>query len=160
MKGLNWTLTIVGSLTQDQKNQIENANIKYTSYRNLTEEEIVGLYKSHRVLSFCSLSEGFGLPILEALACGTPVITSDIEPMNTIARDHCILVNPFDEESMHAVFANLDYLLNNLKQKFADTPILLEQYEPRNIGLRYLDEYRGLYQQAGFSLSSIEKNPK
>jgi len=45
-------------------------------------------------LVFPSLWEGFGLPVLEAMACGTPVITSNISSLPEVARDAAILVNP------------------------------------------------------------------
>ena len=47
-----------------------------------------------------SLYEGFGLPILEAMACGTPVITSDISSMPEVAGGAAILVDPLSTESI------------------------------------------------------------
>lgn len=53
-------------------------------------------------LIFPSLWEGFGLPILEAMACGTPVITSNIASMPEVAADAAILVDPYDLDRITA----------------------------------------------------------
>ncbi len=58
------------------------------------EGELAELYKSASGLVFPSLFEGFGLPILEAFACGCPVLTSNTSAMPEIAGDAAILVNP------------------------------------------------------------------
>jgi glycosyltransferase involved in cell wall biosynthesis len=52
------------------------------------------LYSKAAALLFISLSEGFGWPIIEAQACGCPVITSDREPMKGIAGDPAVVVDP------------------------------------------------------------------
>ncbi len=55
-------------------------------------------------LVFISLNEGFGLPIVEAMACGNPVITSNVSSMPEIAGGAALLVNPLDlEEIMNAM---------------------------------------------------------
>jgi glycosyltransferase involved in cell wall biosynthesis len=52
------------------------------------------LYSKAAALLFVSLYEGFGWPITEAQACGCPVITSDREPMRSIAGDPAVVVDP------------------------------------------------------------------
>jgi glycosyltransferase involved in cell wall biosynthesis len=54
------------------------------------------LYRNAEFFVFPSFHEGFGIPVLEAMACGTPVITSDSAAMPEIAGDAAILVNPYD----------------------------------------------------------------
>ena len=49
-----------------------------------------------------SLLEGFGLPVLEAMAAGKPVLTSDIEPMRSLVEDAALLVDPTDVEAIGA----------------------------------------------------------
>jgi glycosyltransferase involved in cell wall biosynthesis len=48
------------------------------------------------------LWEGFGLPVLEAMACGTPVITSNISSLPEVAGDAAILINPYNIEEIIA----------------------------------------------------------
>src|SRR5690606_29137003 len=60
----------------------------------LDDIHLRALYKGAAALVFCSLSEGFGLPILEAMSMGVPVITSNISSMKEIAEGYALLVNP------------------------------------------------------------------
>lgn len=58
------------------------------------ESQLPSLYRGARALIFPSLYEGFGLPVLEAMACGTPVVTSNVTAMPEVAGDAALLVNP------------------------------------------------------------------
>lgn len=57
-----------------------------TSGRDYDEEYVADLYRASDVLLFPSLAEGFGVPLIEAQACGIPVITSDVSPMNELVK--------------------------------------------------------------------------
>ncbi len=58
------------------------------------KRDLVELYNTTEVLVFPSLYEGFGLPVLEAMACGANVVTSDSSSLKEIAEGYAILVNP------------------------------------------------------------------
>ncbi len=62
----------------------------------LDNENLVKLYNSSEALLFPSLYEGFGMPIIEAMASGTPVITSNLWSMKELAEGYGILVDPND----------------------------------------------------------------
>lgn len=64
------------------------------------EADKPSLYRLADVFVFPTLYEGFGLPVLEAMACGTPVIANDIPVMNEIAGDAAYLVKAGDARSM------------------------------------------------------------
>ena len=49
---------------------------------------------------FPSINEGFGLPVIEAMACGTPVITSNVTSLPEIAGDAALVVSPLDIEAI------------------------------------------------------------
>lgn len=66
----------------------------------LEEREMPLLYASAKVLVYTSLYEGFGLPILEAMACGVPVVTSNVSSMKEIAAGYALLVDPNDVVQM------------------------------------------------------------
>jgi glycosyltransferase involved in cell wall biosynthesis len=72
---------------------------------DLTNPELQALYCNALALLFPSLEEGFGWPILEAQACGCPVITSRREPMSEVAGDGAILIDPADAEAAAARIA-------------------------------------------------------
>jgi glycosyltransferase involved in cell wall biosynthesis len=58
------------------------------------EADLQALYAGAAVFAFPSLHEGFGLPVLEAMAAGTPVVASDIPPLREVAGDAAMLVPP------------------------------------------------------------------
>jgi glycosyltransferase involved in cell wall biosynthesis len=63
-------------------------------------EDLSALYSGARALIYASLYEGFGLPILEAFACGCPVVTSNISSMSEVAGGAAVLVNPYEVDSI------------------------------------------------------------
>jgi glycosyltransferase involved in cell wall biosynthesis len=63
-------------------------------------DTIAGFYRLARAFAFPSLYEGFGLPPLEAMACGTPVVTSNVSSLPEIAGGAAILVDPYDTDAI------------------------------------------------------------
>ncbi len=66
----------------------------------VSDEELKGIYFSASLFVFPSLCEGFGLPLLEAMACGLPVAASKIAAIPEIAGDCALYFNPYDPEDM------------------------------------------------------------
>jgi glycosyltransferase involved in cell wall biosynthesis len=64
------------------------------------QSELPALYSAASLFVYPSLYEGFGLPVLEALACGVPVITSNISSMPEVAGQAAILVDPHDSDEL------------------------------------------------------------
>jgi glycosyltransferase involved in cell wall biosynthesis len=68
------------------------------------EAELPALYRGAEALVFPSLYEGFGLPVLEAMACGTPVLTANTTALPEVAANAALLVNPTSVEQIaHAL---------------------------------------------------------
>ncbi len=65
--------------------------------QGLPEKDLAGLYQSASLSVYISISEGFGLPVIEAMACGCPVITSKTSCLPETAGGAAVLCNPFDE---------------------------------------------------------------
>ena len=62
----------------------------------VSEDELRALYAGASAFAYPSLYEGFGLPILEAMAAGAPVLTSDVSSLPEVAGDAALLVDPHD----------------------------------------------------------------
>jgi glycosyltransferase involved in cell wall biosynthesis len=112
-----WRLVLTGMKgfqTKPILDQIASAGL--TSSVEVTgwipREELYGLYRRARAFVYPSTFEGFGLPVLEALASGIPTACSDIEPLRTISGGAALLFPPHDEEAM---FHALDRLLKGGK---------------------------------------------
>jgi glycosyltransferase involved in cell wall biosynthesis len=63
-------------------------------------EDMNALYSGADLFAFPSLSEGFGLPVLEAMASGTPVVTSSVTSMPEIGGEAVVTVDPLDVEGL------------------------------------------------------------
>ena len=74
------------------------ARVHFTGY--VSDEVLPSLYSGAVALLYPSLYEGFGLPPLEAMACGTPVITSRNTSLPEVVGDSAVLVDPYDVDSI------------------------------------------------------------
>jgi glycosyltransferase involved in cell wall biosynthesis len=83
-------------------------NVHYAG--NVSDEELAPLYRGARLVAFVSLYEGFGLPILEAMAASVPVLTSNVAAMPEIAGGAALTVNP---ASVTEVTDGLERLCND-----------------------------------------------
>jgi glycosyltransferase involved in cell wall biosynthesis len=69
---------------------------------HVDDDELARLYRGARCFVYASLYEGFGIPVLEAMACGAPVVTSRGGAMEEVAGGNATLVDPLDVESIAA----------------------------------------------------------
>jgi glycosyltransferase involved in cell wall biosynthesis len=99
----------------------------------VAEEELPSLYRGAVALVFPSLYEGFGLPVVEAMACGTPVLTSNTTSLPEVAGDAALLVDPL---SVDEIAAGIERLCTD-------------------IALRENLQRKGLLQAARFSWSDV-----
>jgi len=81
----------------------------------IEDEDLPHLYRGADFFVYPSLYEGFGLPVLEAMACGTPVITSDSSSIPEVAGEAALLVDPRSETELAAAMLRLagDVLLRD-----------------------------------------------
>jgi glycosyltransferase involved in cell wall biosynthesis len=88
-------------LLQSQVEELGIANqVKFLNY--VDYQELPKIINQALALVFPSLWEGFGFPVLEAMACGTPVITSNLSSLPEVAGDAAILINPYNTAEITA----------------------------------------------------------
>jgi glycosyltransferase involved in cell wall biosynthesis len=68
----------------------------------VSDEDLPALYSGAMAFIYVSLYEGFGLPVLEAMACGCPVITSNVSSLPEVAGEAALLVNPINAKEITA----------------------------------------------------------
>jgi glycosyltransferase involved in cell wall biosynthesis len=76
------------------------AQVTFTGY--IPDEHLPALYNGAALFCFPSLYEGFGLPVLEAMACGVPVVTSNTSSLPEVAGDAAFLVDPYNVDEIAA----------------------------------------------------------
>lgn len=107
-------LVIVGSVQRDPRAlaaiQESPVRHKIKLLGHVPEEDLPAIYSAARVFCFPSLYEGFGLPVLEAMACGTAVVCSDRSSLPEVAGDAAVMVDPTD---VAALGCAIDELLSD-----------------------------------------------
>jgi glycosyltransferase involved in cell wall biosynthesis len=103
--GVDATLAIVGQRAwryEDDFRLISELGmvdrIRYLGY--VRPEHLPALHSAATAFVFPSLYEGFGLPVLEAMACGAPVLTSNVSATAEVAGDAALLVDPLSEDDI------------------------------------------------------------
>lgn len=129
----DWRLVLAGSagfgsgqILERIQSSPRRESIEVTGY--VSGEQLDGLYSRARVFAFPSLDEGFGMPILDAMAHGVPVLTSNRSATREVAGDAALLIDPREVESVRS---GLVRVVNN--------PALRKQL--REYGLRRSAEF-------------------
>lgn len=110
--------------TESLRDLVESLGIKdkviFTPF--IDDEDKAGLYQLASLYSYVSLYEGFGIPIIEAQAAGTPVITSNVSSIPEVAGDTAMCVDPTSEEAiangMAKILEDKDYRDNLIQKGF------------------------------------------
>lgn len=103
----DWTLVLAGSRGYGSDAALLDANdrVQVTGY--LTEEEIAAWYARASIFAFPSLDEGFGMPILEAMAAGVPVIAGNRSALPEVCGDAAEQIDPRSEEQLASALLRL-----------------------------------------------------
>ncbi len=145
LDGLDVELIIIGPLNKNQQLLVSNASFIIKNYFSLPRSRVRELYCSADIISFPSLAEGFGMPIIEGQACHVPVITSNISPMKDVSGLGALFVNPKSVDEIRNGFIRLitdgelrSKLIINGKKN-------VEKYSPISTSNKYLRLYKFLY---------------
>ena len=134
-------LKIIGQLDDKVIESLRRHKTNYETAAGLDESQIVEEYRNADIVSFCTTYEGFGLPIIEAQAMRKPVITSDLAPMNAVAGDGALLVDPNDPVSIRR---GLDRLITDAEyrtQLIAAGTENIKRFDGKPLAQQYADIY-------------------
>ncbi|MEX2567668.1 MAG: glycosyltransferase family 1 protein [Cyclobacteriaceae bacterium] len=119
------------------------AKIKLTGY--IPNKDLPAIYAQAKLFLYPSLRESFGIPILEAMACGCPVITSNTSSMPEVAGDAALLVDPFQPEQIKAAIEELlsstEVRENWINKGFKRPPL----FNYREGALKVMETYLEIY---------------
>ncbi len=145
------TGNVSGHTYQKKMKAICDAAVNETGMQNrivftgfISEMELDSLFRTADLLIYPSLYEGFGIPILEAMKMGLPVITSNVTGMSEVASDAALLINPNSIEDMTD---KMDVLLKNedLRKNMIIKGIeRAKSYTWEIVSRKYLDLYEDL----------------
>ena len=94
-----YELRVVGARGWGDVKPVPRAGVRWLG--EVSDDELARLYRGARCAAYVSLYEGFGLPVLEAMACGTPVVAADLPPIHEFARG-VVTVDPHDADAIAA----------------------------------------------------------
>ena len=106
-------------------------------------DHLISLIRGARALLFPSLYEGFGLPVLEAMALGAPVMTSNVSSLPELAGAAALLVDPYDINKMSAVIRALDNDADLCGEYAGRGRVRAQEFSPE----RYLERVGDLYRR-------------
>jgi glycosyltransferase involved in cell wall biosynthesis len=98
--GLNGVPLLVAGAAGWGDVRVEGDGVRWLG--EVRDEELARLYRGARCVAYVSLYEGFGLPVLEAMACGTPVVAGRSHALEEVSGGAAVLVNPLDPDAIAA----------------------------------------------------------
>lgn len=112
----DYQLLIVGGKNRvygNQNNNTNNKNIKFLG--RVSDEELINLYANAEAFIYPSLYEGFGIPPLEAMALGCPVLASDIPVLHEVCKEAALYFNPLDEKDIQSCIEAFHHTNDSVK---------------------------------------------
>ena len=144
LKDVKCKLRIVGKVSESDIVLLQNNKIEYSVVSNLSNDEILQEYRNADIINFPSYYEGFGMPIIEGQATGRLVVTSNIEPMASVAGGGAILCNPYDIESIRCAYLKAIQDSNYREGIIKKGMVNVKKYRVGDITEKYYNLYKSL----------------
>ncbi len=123
-------LALVGRAVLGGEQIIQGANARWLG--RVSNDELADLYRAATVVAVPSLYEGFGLPILEAMACGAPTVASNRGAMPEIAGEGALVAEPTPDALADAIREALDPIVADRLR--ASGPVQAGTFTPEAMG--------------------------
>ncbi|MEI6544318.1 MAG: glycosyltransferase [Methylococcales bacterium] len=134
-------LILIGELDADITVALTETGVQFENYIGISQEELFRQYAGADMVSFVSIGEGFGVPIIEAQAVGRPLITANIPPMYVAAGHGAYLADPLDINSIRTGILKIihddEYRGHIVKSGFKNA----ERYAPKTVATYYFNQY-------------------
>lgn len=148
LRGGTWQLHVVGVLSPAQTALLADSGLHWRNSVGLDDGGMIRAYLEADMLVFASLYEGFGMPVVEAQAAGLPVITSSIDPLNWVAGQGALLVDPRDGGQIRAAVESIAGD-PDLRKRLVNAGLAnLQRFAPGNIAGQYAAIYRDVAEAA------------
>lgn len=144
-KDITTKLVLVGRLAwgnDDIKELLQHPDIVHLT--NVPDHQLYALIDNAIGMIYASLFEGFGIPILEAFHCKTPVITSNISSMPEVAGDAAILIDPYSVEDISNAIKKVAQDQNSAKAMINKGALRLQDFTWTESGARVMQILRHL----------------
>ncbi len=102
---VGWGVELLRERVRKIQCRLRKSAVHFAGY--VADEDLPALYSAADVFVYPSLYEGFGIPPLEAMACGTPVVTSNVSSLPEVVGDAALMVNPLDVEAITAAMEQI-----------------------------------------------------
>jgi len=151
LKGTGVKVIHVGKEVPEIAELARNNGVSFEDRGELRDDQVLEAFKECDFVMFCSLREGFGLPLLEAQATGRPVITSDFSAMPEVAGEGAFFVDPFSEKSIRNGVCELIKSEEIRRKLIAMGYDNVKRFNPKNIANQYVEVYRKVWGEQGRS---------
>jgi glycosyltransferase involved in cell wall biosynthesis len=129
------------------RNRIDNVREKIFMPGYIPNQDLPYIYNSAFAFLYTSLRESFGIPLLEAMACGTPVVTSNTSSMPEIGGINAIQVNPENADEIADMLIKLENDPEFYRQQKEWGMARAELFSWRKTAEQLLDLYREVYME-------------
>lgn len=121
--------------------------LRYPGY--ISNQDLATLYNAAFAFLYPSLRESFGIPMLEAMACGTPVITSHTSAMPEVAGDGAVLIDPLKPQDIADALLRLEDDDGFYRQQVAYGLERVKQFSWKNTADNYVKIYQSIHHSHG-----------
>lgn len=141
LDGIKCQLRIIGRIPEAERLALQEYSIDYSNEEFVSDEQILQEYIDCDIVSFPSLFEGFGMPIIEGQTTGRVVVTSNIDPMRTVAGEGAVFVNPNEVNSIREGFIKAKEIKDIRMIAIEKGLVNAKKYSVQSITASYVNSY-------------------